>query len=62
VWERQRSNSIHTLSGLINVYFDKIAAGIRSASGGSELADPQNNCVERIMRNENSPEISRSEK
>jgi len=43
VWERQRSNSIHTLSGLINVYFDKIAAGIRSASGGSELANFQKN-------------------
>lgn len=50
VWERQRGDSIRTLSDLLNVYFDKIAAGIRSASGGSELADSQNNCVEKIKR------------
>ncbi len=50
VWERQRGDSIHTLSGLLNVYFDKIAAGIRSASGGNELSDDQNNCIERIKR------------
>ncbi len=52
VWERQRGDSVRTLSGLLNVYFDKIAAGIRSASGGSELADSQNNSVENSLANE----------
>lgn len=36
VWERQRSESSHTLSELINMCFDNIALGIRAAGGGNE--------------------------
>lgn len=38
VWERYRKEKNCTITDLINMYFDNIAHGFRTASGGNELA------------------------